>query len=382
MSFADVARGNWRENRLFSVLVELTYRCNLDCVFCYNDVALRGRALSFDDYRRLLADLERMGVFQVVLSGGEPLAHPDFFGIGAEARARGFVVRVKTNGHALRREVARRLRAEIDTFGVEVSLHGATAATHDRQTRVPGSFEVLVANLAAAREEGLRLRLNAALTCWNEGEVEAMFALADGLGMPLSFDPEISVRDDGDRSPLALAPSPEGLRGLFRLLRERAASGAGGERAGQDEAARAEAVRPAADDGLPAPGDGKHCGAGSSTAAIDPFGNVYPCVAWRVAAGNLHEATIEEIWRGSAALAQIRATTLALPARLAALGEGALKSGFCPGAAWAQTGSPFELPPGVVARKAAVDEVFRGGTLLPARPPASSEPASPRGETA
>ncbi len=352
MSLAAVAKRTWRENRLFSVLVELTYRCNLDCVFCYNDLALRGRPLSFDQYVRLLADLERMGVFQVVLSGGEPLSHPDFFAIGVEARAKGFVVRLKTNGHALSREAAHRLRKEVDPFLVEVSLHGATAATHERQTRVPGSFETLLDNVSDALEEGLRLRLNSTLTRWNEDEVERMFALADGLGIPLSFDPDLSIRDDGDRSPLELAPSPEGLRRLFRVLRERAVP-----------------LRPAADDGLPVPGDGKHCGAGSSTAAIDPYGNVYPCVAWRVRSGNLHDSSIEEIWRGSTALAQIRETTLEIPGRLAALGEGAAQSGFCPGAAWAQTGSPFELAPGAAARREAVEEVFRTGPLLPVRQP-------------
>lgn len=374
MSLAAVARRTWRENRLFSVLVELTYRCNLDCVFCYNDVALRGRPLSFDQYVRLLADLGRMGVFQVVLSGGEPLAHPEFFPIGTEARARGFVVRVKTNGHALRREVARRLRKEVDPFLVEVSLHGASAATHERQTRVPGSFETLLANLADALEEGLRLRLNSTLTSWNEEEVERMFALADGLGIPLSFDPDLSIRDDGDRSPLELAPSREGLLRLFRALRERAAVAEDAEDASPRataarEAARRGALRPATDDGLPIPGDGKHCGAGSSTAAIDPYGNVYPCVAWRVRSGNLHDATIEEIWRGSTVLAEVRETTLEIPGRLAAHGREAEKSGFCPGAAWSQTGSPFELPPGAAARREAVDEVFRIGPLLPVRLP-------------
>ena len=369
MSLATIARRTWRENRLFSVLVELTYRCNLDCVFCYNDRSLRGRTLSLEDYRRLLADLERMGTFQVVLSGGEPLAHPSFFEIAREARRRGFVVRVKSNGHALRGEVAKRLRAEVDPFVVEMSLHGATAATHERQTRVAGSFEALVANVGCAREAGLRLRLNSTLTRWNEGEVEAMFVLADGLGVPLSFDPEVSVRDDGDRSPLELSPTPEGLRGLFRVLRERAEAAEAGREGPARDAARRRALQPAADEGLPAPGDGKHCGAGSSTVAIDPYGNVYPCVAWRIPSGNLHDASIEEIWRGSEVLGRVRETTLELPRRLAVRCGRAASTGFCPGAAWAETGDPFEPTRGVVERQRAVEEVFSAGALLPVRRP-------------
>ena len=119
MRFDDLAARTWDENRLFSVLIELTYRCNLDCFFCYNDLGLRGKPLAFEQYYALLQDLATMNVLNVALSGGEPLAHPDFFRIGARARDLGFVVRVKSNGHALRGELARRLRDDVDPFVVE-----------------------------------------------------------------------------------------------------------------------------------------------------------------------------------------------------------------------------------------------------------------------
>ena len=151
MSFAKVIAKTWRDNLLFSVLVELTYRCNLDCFFCYNDLALRGRPLSLQQYFDFFSDLRDLQVLNLTLTGGEPLAHPDFLRLGARARELGFVVRIKSNGHALRGAMARRIRDEIDPFLIEVSLHGASAAVHDRQTRVPGSFERLLANLREMR---------------------------------------------------------------------------------------------------------------------------------------------------------------------------------------------------------------------------------------
>src|ERR1700730_12483347 len=174
-----------------------------------------------------------MQVLTLTVPGGEPLAHPDFIRLGARARALGFAVRVKSNGHALRGEMARRIRDEIDPFLVEVSLHGATAATHDRQTRVPGSFERLLANLGEMRRLGLRVKLNSTLTAWNEHEVEAILDLAAELGLPLQVDPEVTPRDDGDRSPLALTVSRDGLSRLFAALAAReAAAGAGAQAAG------------------------------------------------------------------------------------------------------------------------------------------------------
>lgn len=131
-SLAGVTARAWREHRLLSALLELTYRCNLDCFFCYNDLGLRGRPLSREQWLSLLDDLAALGALHVALSGGEPLAHPDFFGIGAHARARGFVVRVKSNGHGLSGPIARRLREQVDPFVVEVSLHGARAESARR----------------------------------------------------------------------------------------------------------------------------------------------------------------------------------------------------------------------------------------------------------
>ncbi|HTQ80765.1 MAG TPA: radical SAM protein, partial [Thermoanaerobaculia bacterium] len=300
MSFSQILAKTWRENLLFSVLLELTYRCNLDCFFCYNDLGLKGQPLSRADYFQLFEDLAGMQVLNLTFSGGEPLAHPDFLLLGRKARELGFVVRIKSNGHALRGELLRRLREEVDPFLVEVSLHGATPATHDRQTRVPGSFDRLLANIEEMRARGLRVKVNSTLTAWNEGEIEAMFDLVAQLGLPLQVDPEVSPRDDGSREPLAISPSREGVLRLFTLERARQADVApSAETSDPAEApgiSGIPAVARGADDGTLPTTVHKHCGAGSSGIAIDPYGNVYPCVQWRRPVGNLHRQRVADLW--------------------------------------------------------------------------------------
>jgi mycofactocin biosynthetic radical S-adenosylmethionine protein MftC len=357
VGFEQVLQKTWRKNLLFSALVELTYRCNLDCFFCYNDLALTGRPLSTEQYLRFFDDLRDLQVLNLTLSGGEPLAHPDFFRLGAHARELGFAVRIKSNGHALRGEVARRIRGEIDPFLVEVSLHGATAAVHDRQTRVPGSFERLLANLEEMRGIGLRVKLNSTLTAWNEAEIEQMLDLADRLGVPLQVDPEVTPRDDGDREPLTVAPSRTAVRRLFELLAERA------ERSGRDAgSAPATAAREGDDGSVPAPSD-KHCGAGSAGIAVDPFGNVYPCVQWRRPVGNLHERSIREIWAGSAELEEVRRLTVAAKERVDAYGPSGAFLAFCPGSAETRAGDPLRVYPEAERRREVVEAVRR--TVLP-----------------
>jgi len=325
-TFDEMNARSWEENHLFSVLVELTYRCNLDCFFCYNDLNLRGTPLTFDEYATFLRDLADMNVLNVILSGGEPLAHPDFFRIGSLARDLGFVVRVKSNGHALRGELARRLRDEVDPYVVEVSLHGACAETHDRQTRVPGSFARLIENLGVMKELGLRVKVNSTLTAWNEDETAGMYAICDALELPLRFDLQVSPRDDGDRAPLAIAPTAAGIRTLIDV--QNARSGAAGFSPPDD--GRAEA-RPST----------KHCGAGSAGIALDPYGNVYPCVQWRRAVANLHDVRIAEIWRTG--FDEIRAETEEAARVVRAHPQGKLLN-FCPGLAEVLTGSATRVP--------------------------------------
>ena len=218
MSFSDTIKRAWNDNRLMSVLLELTYACNLDCSFCYNDLSLSGQRLSLSQYRELLDDLASLGVLNLTLTGGEPLAHPHFFEIATHARSLGFVIRIKTNGHAVRGTVARRIREEVDPFLVEVSVHGATAATHDRQTRVPGSFQRLVANIRTMKSLGLRVKANSVLTRWNEDEIEDLLALYDELDVAFQIDPEVKPRDDGDRTTLAIEASAEGQARYRRAL--------------------------------------------------------------------------------------------------------------------------------------------------------------------
>lgn len=339
MAFEKILFRTWQDNTLFAVLLELTYRCNLDCFFCYNDLGLRGRPLSTDRYLELLDELASLEVMNLILSGGEPLAHPDFFTIGRRARDLGFVVRVKSNGHGLRGRVARRLKDEVDPYTVDVSLHGATAEIHDRQTRVTGSFDRLMENLPQLLDLGIRLKVNATLTRWNEHQIEGMLAIADRLGVPISLNPTVSPRDDGDREPLAVAPSREARLRLFRILADRAMRRR--TEGGQGESA-AEIARPG-DEAMPTPSVDKVCGAGSSGVTVDPYGNVLPCVQWRRPVGNLHEQTMREIWEGSTGLVEVRDQTQSAKRMLDLHGENGRRMSFCAGLAHAQTGDPLAL---------------------------------------
>ena len=81
------------------LLFELTYRCPLHCVFCYNptDFSRVGTELATEDWIRVLHEARALGAVQLGLSGGEPLVRDDLETIVAEAHALGYYTNLITS---------------------------------------------------------------------------------------------------------------------------------------------------------------------------------------------------------------------------------------------------------------------------------------------
>lgn len=99
--------------------VELTRRCNLRCPHCFVEGgSARSSELETGRIIHLLNEWAEMGVFSVVITGGEPTLHPDFVAIVDHAWRLGFVVSIATNGMPL----TDRLLARIPRQDVIISM--------------------------------------------------------------------------------------------------------------------------------------------------------------------------------------------------------------------------------------------------------------------
>ena len=119
----------------------ITHRCNLRCAHCYQEDYERimprdAMAEALNKYLRFLNQRGLPG--QINLTGGEPLAHPDFWELAAQVRREGLRLGVLTNGTLIGPEEAVRLAALGPVF-VQVSLDG-TKDTHDA-IRGEGAFD-------------------------------------------------------------------------------------------------------------------------------------------------------------------------------------------------------------------------------------------------
>jgi pyrroloquinoline quinone biosynthesis protein E len=85
------------------LLAEVTYKCPLHCVFCYNpvDYTRYGEELSTEDWLRVLRQGRELGATQLGFSGGEPLMRDDLEIMVSEARKLGYYSNLITSGIGL-----------------------------------------------------------------------------------------------------------------------------------------------------------------------------------------------------------------------------------------------------------------------------------------
>ncbi len=163
------------------LLLELTYRCPLHCVFCYNptEFAATGAELSTDEWLRVLAQARALGAVQLGLSGGEPLAREDLEEIVAEAHRLGFYTNLITSGIGLSEaRIGALKRAGLDH--IQLSFQDSTRELNDflSSTR---TFDLKARVARLIREHGYPMVLNVVLHRHNIDHVAQILAMAEHM---------------------------------------------------------------------------------------------------------------------------------------------------------------------------------------------------------
>jgi pyrroloquinoline quinone biosynthesis protein E len=164
------------------LLLELTYRCPLHCVFCYNptEFASTGAELPTAEWLRVLREARALGAVQLGLSGGEPLLRDDLETIVAEAHSLGFYVNLITSGVGLTEPRIRALKAA-GLDHIQLSFQDSTREMNDflSSTR---TFELKSAVAALIREHGYPMVLNVVLHRLNIDHVADILDMAERMG--------------------------------------------------------------------------------------------------------------------------------------------------------------------------------------------------------
>jgi len=161
------------------VIWNLIRRCNLACQHCYSisaDIDFDGE-LSTPEIFATMDDLKAYGVPVLILSGGEPLLHPDIFDISRRAKAMGFYVGLSTNGTLIDDKLSPTIAA-IGYDYVGISLDGMQG-THDRFRRKAGAYDASLAAVRLLRDAGIKVGLRFTLTQDNAEDLPELLDLLE-----------------------------------------------------------------------------------------------------------------------------------------------------------------------------------------------------------
>jgi radical SAM protein with 4Fe4S-binding SPASM domain len=134
---------------------DITNACNLKCIHCYaNSGKPEENELTTGEVKQIIDQAKQLGTILISFSGGEPLLRRDIFKVIEYTKKMGIVAFLNTNGTLLNQEIAKKLK-KLKIDGIEISLDGVKAKTHDKIRGVKGSFEKTI--------EGLKLCINTKL---------------------------------------------------------------------------------------------------------------------------------------------------------------------------------------------------------------------------
>lgn len=173
---------------LRTLTLAITHDCNLRCAHCWPESGTEGRRtlVPAETIRRIASEFSRLGGVELILTGGEPLTHPDWKSILDHCRGAGFQsVTLQTNATRIGGPEAEVLASPAPTaLRIQVSLEGASAETNDR-LRGRGVFHRAMAGLTALCDAGLGPRTSVALTetDQNVGEIPDLMARLEAMGV-------------------------------------------------------------------------------------------------------------------------------------------------------------------------------------------------------
>ncbi len=161
------------------VIWNLIRRCNLACKHCYSISADYNfpNELTTDEIYSVMDDLKDYHVPVLILSGGEPLLHPDIFPISQRAKDMGFYVGLSTNGTLINKDNIQQIReSNYDYVGISIDGIGET---HDYFRHKKGAYAASLNAIRLCRDHGIKVGIRFTITQDNAHQLPQVLKLMD-----------------------------------------------------------------------------------------------------------------------------------------------------------------------------------------------------------
>lgn len=172
--------------------MELLPLCNMNCDMCYvrlsrAEMEARGRIRTGEEWLALGRQMARAGTLFLLLTGGEPLLHPDFREIYLGLKKMGMILTINTNATLLDEEWADFFAAH-KPRRINITLYGASSDAYEKLCHHRAGFERVINAVRLLRQRGVDVKLAGSITPANAADVPRMLEIAEELDVPMRMD--------------------------------------------------------------------------------------------------------------------------------------------------------------------------------------------------
>ncbi len=322
---------NGRAMNPLSVVLLLTYRCNLRCKMCfyYNEAEKsnteslinrrKSEELSQEQIKKLIDDMVRMKVRVLTLHGGEPLIYNNVFEISGYAASKGLLVNFITNGILLNEQVIEKIiKAGINS--VTISIDGP-GYIHDSVRGLKGAFNSIfngIEILMRKKKEGFKipkLSISTYVSTMNQDSILELFEKIKATGITdwniglVTYNSEnlsvstkkiLGIGEEHGQGDLSSLPDEMVNLNVEEMLKTRKELKKKNIDAGLQITFPSEkAIRKYSE---PFFNEVNYCLYPWARVVVSPYGEVFPCVPLSMVnavMGNIKDNSLQSIWNGS-----------------------------------------------------------------------------------
>lgn len=199
---------------------QINSKCNLGCLHCCEEAGhSMPDEMNKEETFRFLEQIVEAKIPYVAFSGGEPLLHPHFLQMCEYLSKNNVSLKVETNGEFIDEKTADRLVA-LKFRSVQISLDGATAATHEK-LRLAGDWKKAIAACRLLIKKGITAEVVFVPTQFNIHEIGDLIDLASSLGVYGVYTGKIMRIGRAAKNWDILNPSDEEYEKFFTVLNKK-----------------------------------------------------------------------------------------------------------------------------------------------------------------
>ena len=273
----------------------LTFTCQNDCIHCYAGGPHQTPELNTMQWKQVIDNLSKIGVFIVTFTGGEPTLREDLTELLLYAQNKGMVTGLISNGRKLKDKAYVEALEKAGLDFVQITLESHKSLIHDQMTGVKGSWKETLEGIRNSVQSEIYISTNTTLSKQNAGSFLDTIDFIKSLDINAFGCNSLIYSGKANKVSEEFALPIETLKELLPKIRDKA------HQLGlkflwytPTQYCRFDPVQL----GLGV----KTCTAAMINMCVGPNGDVYPCQSYFESLGNILAVNWEQIWNNPLAV--------------------------------------------------------------------------------